>query len=61
MKLLFDHNLSRRLVEMLKRDFPDSGHVTEFGLETATDRAIWDHAAATSGIGQIQTASESQC
>ncbi|MXV88593.1 MAG: hypothetical protein F4117_04610 [Acidimicrobiales bacterium] len=46
MKLLFDQNLSRRLVRLLDREFPDSRHVVDYGLGTATDREIWDHAAA---------------
>lgn len=46
MKLLFDQNLSRRLVGLLDREFPGSRHVVDHGLETATDREIWDHAAA---------------
>ena len=46
MKLLFDQNLSRRLVGLLDREFPGSRHVVDCGLETATDREIWDHAAA---------------
>ena len=44
MKLLFDQNLSLRLVGMLADEYPDSRHVVDFGLHTATDRAIWDFA-----------------
>ena len=44
MKLLFDQNLSRRLVEHLREAFPGSGHVTTFQLESATDEAIWEYA-----------------
>ena len=29
---------------MLAVDYPDSRHVVELGLDTATDRAIWDYA-----------------
>lgn len=46
MKLLFDQNLSRHLVGRLAREFPDSRHVTDVGLVTATDREIWDFAGA---------------
>lgn len=46
MKLLLDQNLSRNLVGRLRELYPDSAHVTEAGLETATDREIWDYAAA---------------
>jgi predicted nuclease of predicted toxin-antitoxin system len=43
-KLLFDQNLSRILVGQLRDAFPESEHVTALGLDTATDREIWDHA-----------------
>ena len=44
MKLLFDENLSRKLVARLSRDFPDSSQVVLEGLETTDDRVIWDFA-----------------
>ena len=44
MKLLFDHNLSYRLVRALQREYPDSQHVREVGLSEATDEAVWRHA-----------------
>ena len=44
MKLLVDQNLSRNLVGRLRDYFPDSAHVTTLGLETATDKDVWDHA-----------------
>jgi predicted nuclease of predicted toxin-antitoxin system len=43
-KLLFDQNLSRRLVGTLSIDYPESSHVTEVGLGTATDAEIWTYA-----------------
>jgi predicted nuclease of predicted toxin-antitoxin system len=43
-RLLLDQNLSRHLVTRLAVQFPDSRHVTELGLEAATDREIWDYA-----------------
>lgn len=46
MRLLFDQNLSRRLVSVLSGLYPDSTHVSLVGLDTATDREIWDFAAA---------------
>lgn len=46
MKLLFDQNLSRRLVGRLASTFPESAHVAEIGLDQATDEQIWTHAAA---------------
>lgn len=46
MRLLFDQNLSPRLVDVLSEAFPGSAHVRQFGLESADDKAVWDHAAA---------------
>jgi predicted nuclease of predicted toxin-antitoxin system len=43
-KLLFDENLSRRLVTRLVDRYPDSSHVSAAGLERATDRAVWQYA-----------------
>jgi predicted nuclease of predicted toxin-antitoxin system len=43
-RLLFDQNLSYRLVELLSEAFPDSTHVRFSKLETATDAEIWDFA-----------------
>lgn len=44
MRLLFDQNLSRHLVPSLAVEFHDSVHVTDIGLDTASDREIWDYA-----------------
>jgi predicted nuclease of predicted toxin-antitoxin system len=44
MKLLFDQNLSFRLVAKLANEFPDSAHVRLLGMEEATDRTIWQYA-----------------
>lgn len=41
MKLLFDQNLSPRLVEALADLFAGSLHVAQVGLERADDDAIW--------------------
>jgi predicted nuclease of predicted toxin-antitoxin system len=46
MRLLFDQNLSHRLVAQLAAEFPGSAHVRDVGLATATDPAIWAFAAA---------------
>ncbi len=46
MKLLLDENLSRRLVARLADLYPDSAHVTDVGLQMASDREIWEHAKA---------------
>ena len=44
MKLLFDQNLSRRLVVALQAEFPGSIHVSQAGLETSSDGDVWEHA-----------------
>lgn len=44
MKLLFDQNLSRFLVECVGSEFKGSLHVIELGLDQATDREIWNWA-----------------
>lgn len=41
MKLLFDQNLSPRLVQRLQIDFPGCAHVRDFQLQAATDSEIW--------------------
>jgi predicted nuclease of predicted toxin-antitoxin system len=43
-KLLFDQNLSFRLVEAVEDLFPDSSQVRLLGLDQATDREIWSYA-----------------
>ncbi len=48
MKLLFDHNLSYKLVERLAELFPDSEHVRNINLQKADDRTVWDFAGANS-------------
>jgi len=44
-KLLFDQNLSPRLVRDLVAAFPESLHVRDLGLQRADDASIWDWAA----------------
>ncbi len=44
MKLLFDQNLSRKLVKTLGGLFPDSLHVKDLGMDQTDDRLIWDYA-----------------
>lgn len=47
MKLLFDANLSPKLVRRLAELFPESTHVFNTGLERFTsDERIWTYAAA---------------
>lgn len=44
MKLLFDQNISHRIISKLKDVFPDAKQVRELGLENSTDHDIWEHA-----------------
>jgi predicted nuclease of predicted toxin-antitoxin system len=44
MKLLLDENLSRRLVPFLQHDYPDSSQVVLLGMESATDKEVWQKA-----------------
>ena len=44
MKLLFDHNLSHKLVPRLADIFPDSTQTRSLNLATASDLVIWQHA-----------------
>lgn len=46
MKLLFDENLSDRLVGLLAGLFPGSCHVKHVGLMEADDEAVWTFARA---------------
>ena len=45
MKLLFDENLSFRLVPALADIYPESKHVREIGLLGADDLRVWNYAA----------------
>ena len=45
MKLLFDENLSHKLVGALADLFPDSEHVRNVGLKSGDDRLVWEYAA----------------
>ena len=44
MKLLFDQNLSPRLVNRLADLFPNSNHVFPLGFDCAADTEIWEYA-----------------
>ena len=46
MTLLFDQNLSHRLLIALEDLFPGSLHVRLLGMDQADDLAIWDYAKA---------------
>lgn len=45
MKLLFDQNLSPRLVKALVDLYPGSIHVRDVGLHNASDETVWEYAA----------------
>ncbi len=42
--LLFDENLSPRLVDRLADVYPGSVHVSTIGLGNALDKAVWEYA-----------------
>ena len=44
MRLLFDQNLSPKLVSLLIDIFPDSTHVQDVSLDTADDLELWEYA-----------------
>jgi predicted nuclease of predicted toxin-antitoxin system len=44
MKLLFDENLSHKLVQLLEDIFPQSIHVRDVGLKAADDPLVWEYA-----------------
>jgi len=44
MKLLFDENLSHKLVRLLEDLFPNSIHVRDVGLKAADDPLVWEYA-----------------
>ena len=45
MKLLLDQNISRKLIPLLRVEFPDTAYVADIGLAQATDRQIWEYAS----------------
>ena len=44
MKLLFDQNISSRILKKISEAYSDSSHVKLEGLKNASDSKIWDHA-----------------
>jgi predicted nuclease of predicted toxin-antitoxin system len=44
MRLLFDQNISFRIMSKLQDVFPEAKQVRELGLENSTDREIWEYA-----------------
>jgi predicted nuclease of predicted toxin-antitoxin system len=45
MRLLFDQNLSHRLVAQLAAEFPDAVHVRDVGMAESSDAEVWEYAA----------------
>jgi predicted nuclease of predicted toxin-antitoxin system len=56
-KLLFDENLSRKLVTRLAELYPNSLHVAEANLLECPDREIWEFAKAN-GFAIVTTDSD---
>jgi predicted nuclease of predicted toxin-antitoxin system len=44
LKLLFDQNLSYKLVRSFSDEFPGSAHVRDLGLASALDTEVWEYA-----------------
>ena len=44
MRLLFDQNISFRIVKKLNDSFPDCRHVSDCGLMETEDLEIWEYA-----------------
>jgi predicted nuclease of predicted toxin-antitoxin system len=55
--LLFDQNLSPRLVAALSDLYPRSIHVRDVGLQSADDADIWEH-ASLNGLAVISKDSD---
>jgi predicted nuclease of predicted toxin-antitoxin system len=43
-RLLLDQNLSRHLVARFRDAFPESMHVLDVDLDSASDREVWEYA-----------------
>lgn len=50
MTLVFDHNLSPRLVAQLAAIFPGAIHVADVGLDRADDEEVWAFARERGGL-----------
>lgn len=44
MKLLFDQNISFRILSKIEDIYPEAQQVRELGLEDSTDKQIWQYA-----------------
>jgi predicted nuclease of predicted toxin-antitoxin system len=45
LRLLFDQNLSPRLVRPLSDAYPECSHVHDLGVERSSDTEVWNYAA----------------
>ncbi|MBI1768465.1 MAG: DUF5615 family PIN-like protein [Bacteroidetes bacterium] len=54
MKLLFDQNLSHKLVDRLSDIFPNSSHVKTYNLSKEDDHAVWKFALENDFIVETQ-------
>jgi predicted nuclease of predicted toxin-antitoxin system len=45
LRLLFDHNLSPRLVRLLSDVYSECSHVQDLDMATASDTDVWNYAA----------------
>jgi predicted nuclease of predicted toxin-antitoxin system len=45
LRLLFDQNLSPRLVRLLSDVYPGSSHVQDLGMDKSRDTEVWNYAA----------------
>ena len=52
MKLLFDQNISFRVLKQIHSYFPEARHVKDFGLHYETDNSIWSF-AKTNGFNIV--------
>ena len=44
MKLLFDQNISHRLISLIQDILPEARQVRQMGLENSSDKQIWEYA-----------------
>ena len=44
MKLLFDQNISHRLISKIKDFLPHAYQIRDLGLENSTDKQLWEYA-----------------
>ena len=50
MKLLFDQNISYRIIPKLLSYFPESKHVSQVGLNNSEDSEIWNFAKGNGNV-----------